>query len=113
MILVIVRDPGQPARVERIEPTLAEFQRLVGGPVEFVRLASDGRHGYLGAYVNEEGVRLGLRPNVTLATRGDVAVGPIVLSRADATGEDIGVEEGEADTMRAMLDGMAVAEVEA
>jgi hypothetical protein len=108
MILVIVRDPDQPARVERIEPTLAEFQRLVGGNIECVSM---GRT--LGAYVNEDGVRLGLRPNVTLRARGDVVAGPIVLSRADATGEDIGVDNDEVEALRAMLDAWAVVEVEA
>ena len=107
MITVIVRDPGQPARVERIEPTLAEFQRLVGGSIEAVQING------VPAYVNEDGVRLGLRPNVTLRERGDVVVGPVVLSMVDAAGEDIGVSAESVGYLRAMLDGMAVVEAEA
>lgn len=41
-ILVVIKDPGQPPRVEPVfENTLENFQKTVGGYIETVTLATD------------------------------------------------------------------------
>lgn len=40
-IKVIIKEPGQLARFEKIENTIEEFQRIVGGYIEQISIASD------------------------------------------------------------------------
>jgi hypothetical protein len=47
---VLVVPAEGPCRIEEIEPTLDEFQRLVGGPIEFLHVAPG-----VACYLDEEG----------------------------------------------------------
>ena len=71
-ILVIVKEPGKPARVEPLfTNTLQAFQEAVGGYIEAVTLCTD-----LALIVNEEGRLRGLPFNTTVC--GADLVGTIV-----------------------------------
>lgn len=65
-ILVVVKYPGEKSRWAYIPNELKEFQHLVGGYIETVRLTGD-----VLAIVNEEGVLLDLPENVA-GLRGTV-----------------------------------------
>ena len=61
-ILVVIKEPGQPPRVEPLfNNTLEAFQEAVGGYIETVTVATD-----LTIICNEEGRLLGLPFNVNL-----------------------------------------------
>lgn len=103
-IRVAVVNPGEDTvTVQRIEPELAEFQRLVGGYIESLTL--DDR---VSCYINEEGKLEGLARNDVgdsiVATLlhfsgrgllpGDHIVGPVVFTGAPGPeGEEQGVPE--------------------
>ena len=75
-ILVVIKEPGQPARVDPLfDNTLEAFQAAVGGWIETVTL----EHGYV-LIVNEEGRLRGLPYNVTV--NGLDLVGPVICCRA-------------------------------
>lgn len=79
-ILVLIKEPGKPARVEPLfDNTLEAFQQAVGGYIETVTIATD-----LVIICNEEGRLMGLPDNVTLF--GVPFVGTIVI--AGAKGEE-------------------------
>lgn len=71
-ILVVIKEPGQPARIEpQFENTLEAFQKAVGGYIETVTLTPE-----LVIICNEEGRLLDLPNNVSV--RGVDFVGTIV-----------------------------------
>lgn len=71
-ILIIKKEPGQPAEVvSRFDNTLEAFWRAVGGYIETVTLASD-----LCLICNEEGRLQGLPYNTTVC--GVSFVGPVL-----------------------------------
>lgn len=72
-IMVIVKDPGQPPRVEPLfDNTLEAFQQAVGGYIEAVTLTPE-----VVIICNEDGKLLGLPHNVTIS-REDF-VGTVVV----------------------------------
>ena len=73
-IFVIVKRPGCMPETEYIDNTLEEFQRLVGGYIEVLDLATD-----LAIICNEEGRLMDLECNCEIC--GVSFVGPIVLVR--------------------------------
>jgi hypothetical protein len=107
-ILVVVADPGQPAKMVRIEgdhsTQLFTLQAAVGGHLEMVwldSLAQNRREQPIGAdsgvhlYVNEDGKALGLPPNLELPPY-DLLVGPLVASKTDRDGNEAGLTGDEA-----------------
>ena len=61
-ILVLIKEPGQPARLEPLfDNTLEAFQEAVGGYIETVTI-QDG----VVIICNEEGRLMGLQPNVEI-----------------------------------------------
>lgn len=71
-ILIVKKEPGQPAQVvPGFDNTLEAFQRAVGGYIETVTLASD-----LCLICNEEGRLRGLPYNTTVC--GESFVGPVL-----------------------------------
>jgi hypothetical protein len=73
-IFVIVKRPGCMPETEYIDNTLEEFQRLVGGYIEVLDLATD-----LAIICNEEGRLMDLEYNCAIC--GVSFVGTIVLVR--------------------------------
>ena len=73
-IFVIVKRPGSMPETEYIDNTLEEFQRLVGGYIEVLDLATD-----LAIICNEEGRLMDLEYNCAIC--GVSFVGTIVLVR--------------------------------
>lgn len=110
-ITIVVAEPNKPARVQVVENTLLSLQDLVGGYIEqlpagmFRTLDGLGVH----AWVNEDGKRMELPTNVIVnGWHGDAVdrvVGPIVVSRADDNGTEIGLGE-ESGIVRQFLDDM-------
>jgi hypothetical protein len=91
-IVVIVVQPGKGAVPQTIKNTLSAMQSLVGGLIERVpsrmvpQLTDLGVH----VYVNENGKLENLAPNKFV--RGDILLGPMVLSMADEEGDEIGFD---------------------
>lgn len=72
-ILVVIKEPGEPARVEPLfDNQLEAFQKAVGGYIEAVTFSKD-----LVVICNEEGRLLGLPFNTCV--RGVYFVGPVVV----------------------------------
>ena len=70
-IRVIIKEPEQPSREMTVDDTLEEYQRLVGGYIELVRVSKG-----MGLIVNEEGKMMGLKP--CMYCFGDLLVGTVV-----------------------------------
>lgn len=113
-IIVVMKNPGESARFETIEPKLKEFQRLVGGNIELANdyLALLGSRNELprtkfSMYVNEDGHHLGLAPNIRV---GEVLlVGPVVISAFDyRTGLEINTEMEDAENAQRLLNWASV-----
>ena len=78
-ILVVVKEPGQPPRVEPLfDNTLEAFQQAVGGYIETVTLATD-----LIIICNEEGRLLDLPFNIELCGVGFVGTILAVGAKGD------------------------------
>lgn len=88
-IRVVVANPGERAAIVEIPSTLEALQKVVGGYIEAVQVGPFQRMG-LHLYVNEEGLLLGLPFN-----RFNL-VGPILVSKMNAEGDDVGLTEREA-----------------
>lgn len=73
-IKVIILEPGQPARVDRIENKLSVLQGIVGGNIECVRMED---HDII---INEEGKFLDLEPNFFIYEGMDYIAGTAVFS---------------------------------
>ena len=73
-IKVIVKEPGKAMSKERIPNTLEAFQKVVGGPIEALRISWKPE---ILLICNEEGKISGLTPNFIL--RDDIIVGPAVF----------------------------------
>src|SRR5690348_12929748 len=73
--------PGATPKELDIDPTLDNLQALVGGLIE----VSDWDEN-LSAYFNEEGLLLGLPPNLIVGNT--LLVGPVILMRRSEDGSD-------------------------
>ena len=102
-IRVVVASPGKRARTERIPNTLAALQALVGGYLEAVHGPEGLRSKGFTIYCNDDGKRLGLVRNVPLQY-DDFIAGTVVVSMADAGGEELGLDEKQAWVASAFLD---------
>lgn len=95
-INVIVKDPGEPPRMETIDNTLEALQALVGGWLEAIPTPDPAT----AVYVNEEGRLDGLEPNV-----GGL-VGPILVTGLDPkSGDTVDMTVAQARRYAAMLAG--------
>lgn len=93
-INVIVKDPGEPPRMETIDNTLESLQTLVGGWLEAIPVADP----HTAVYVNEEGRLNGLASNV------DGLVGPILVTGLDPeSGDTVDLTVRQAEHYTAML----------
>ena len=105
--IVIPVDPGQPIRLQQIEPTdLDAYQQIIGGNLQIISLDRPPA----AMYLNEEGKLNGMRVNhraTALAWvhnsdfRGnDVIVGPaLIVGPADREGDDTSVPEDLTDLL--------------
>lgn len=83
--ILLVPADGPPA-IGEIDPTLGEYQRLVGGYIEHVR------HNGHNAYVDEDGLMKRLPPNVTASIVLDrPIVGPALFFGDDGGEKELGV----------------------
>jgi len=116
MPTVIVKQPGQdPERTEVESLNYKVMQGLVGGCFDLVRIPSpDGDERTLALYVNDEGLLIGLPPNIRHPhdPRGSILVGPIVVSCADEEGEEVPMSEGELDLVDLLLRELAFSQAE-
>lgn len=86
-IKVVVKRVGEEPVVLDIPNTLAEFQGIVEGYIEDVSLHAIG--GRFVTLANEEGIRLGLRPNVF------GLLGNLVVTKASASGDFVSLTVSE------------------
>jgi len=77
---VIIKEPNEDARIEDIENTLDELQRIVGGYIEVIPLTFDDI-----IICNEEGKLKDLPHNFNMPVHGSI-VGTVIICSDD--GED-------------------------
>jgi hypothetical protein len=76
-IKAIILEPDQVARVEVIENSLSNLQRIVGGRIECLRM--DGHD----IIINEEGKYLDLEPNFVIQNGNDYVAGTAIFVGVD------------------------------
>lgn len=98
-IRIVFKRPGFPAEVRLIENTLESLQaQLDGGCLEGIALTEE----ILG-YADDEGLLKELPVNIVID--GQPIVGPVIFSKIDEGGDDIGFpDEAEAFRVCQMLD---------
>jgi hypothetical protein len=107
---VAYKAPGRPSRALTIDGSLEAMKALVGGYLELVRLevmlAPAGKPALLDLWCNEDGIGLGLRPNVRLPVHG-VIVGAVFVAARDGE-ETIGLTSEQLSGALSALDRAAV-----
>lgn len=97
MIRVIVIEPNGHAREEFVEPVLAEFQRLIGGDIEGVRLKDETTYGYVCETGHIDRMPLNMRASLLVDAPLGPIVGPlIVLGGYDDDGIDLPIPDAAA-----------------
>ena len=76
-IKVVIIEPDQVAKVEVIENTLSNLQRIVGGNIECLRMDD---HDII---INEEGKYLDLEPNFAIYNGNDYVAGTAIFTGVD------------------------------
>ena len=86
-VLHVPADMDKPAALMDIEPTLDEFQTLVGGMIESLPTAP--------GYANEEGLLIGLpyNPRASAMCDYDLCGDVVFTGGVDAEGEDLPVSD--------------------
>lgn len=92
-MLVVVCNPEQPPETREIENELASFQTLLGGYIQKVPLHGTPLDAF-DVFVNEDGRALEQPFNREFG--GHFLVGPIVVSKANADGDQIALTPDEA-----------------
>ena len=77
---VIIKEPNDDARIEDIENTLDELQRIVGGYIEVIPLTFDDI-----IICNEEGKLKGLPHNFNMPVHGSI-VGTVIICSEEGEG---------------------------
>ena len=96
-IRVVVALPREAAVVRRVEGSLRSLQALVGGDLEAFNGFEPLREAGLHLYINDDGRRLELECNGLFGSGPfEDIVGPMVVSKADFEGEEVGLSENEA-----------------
>lgn len=101
MIQIVIKKPGQPAEICSIDPKLAVYQKIVGGPIEFVPLTEN-----LAFYANEVGLLEGLDSNI--CCNGQVIVGSIMVFVCGEEGDEVSLNDEQAAFWARSLNEMAV-----
>jgi hypothetical protein len=110
-IRIVHAQPKMAAVAVEVENSLEALQGLVGGDIAwfggFEPLTMAGLH----TYINDDGRRLGLDLNCVVGTgTQDVIVGPIVVSKVDAAGDEIGLTSTDAVFAAAFLNRVRIAQ---
>lgn len=92
-MLVVVCNPGERPETREVENTLKALQLLVGGYIQKVPLYGTALDAF-DVYVDEEGLYRRRRFNRMLGPH--TIVGPIVVSKANAEGDQISLTLDEA-----------------
>jgi hypothetical protein len=101
-VAIIRADPASPIEFKEIEGNLLdEYQAIVGGLIEAVRIPENQFTPAMDYYVNEDGLGLQLPFNVRATvlyevgfrTRGYIVGDAVVIGGVDSEGEDIGLNE--------------------
>lgn len=92
---ILVIEPGEEPRVQEIEHTLAEMQKVVGGMLEMACVFPDG----VDIWSNEEGKLIGLAPQLgrfnPLARFGDLYSGTLFLARKNDEGKTLSLTDAD------------------
>ena len=78
---IIVKRPQEEAMLTEVEPTLDNFQALVGGLIQYVPAGAYGLPGGIDVVCNEEGKIFGLTEN--LVTEFDVLCGTVYFAASE------------------------------
>ena len=108
---VVVCNSGELPVEREIEHSLESLQAIVGGSLQLVPLAGGGRLRGLDVFVNEEGRYLELPFNRVVG--GHVILGPILVSKANARGDQIPLTPDDVASAIAALGAEQVAIVDA
>jgi hypothetical protein len=101
-IRIVVAAPGTRAVIKTVPNTVETLQAEVGGNLELYR-APSLRTEDVHCYINEDGKRLDLEPNLSIGV-GSFIVGNVVASKVDLSGEEIGLTERDAKFACLVLD---------
>lgn len=106
-ILAVVKYPYEQAKVIAIEKGLKPLQEIVGGMITGADLP--GIEGVYG-YANDEGLLIGLEPNIYRPEYQDALVGPIVFTGADDEGNNISLTPRQVKEVKKYLNANSVSD---
>jgi hypothetical protein len=95
-MIVVVCNPGDAPASREIGDELEALQGCVGGSIELVRVRGVGLDGF-DVFVNEDGLWLEQSFNRWLGHH--FIVGPIVVSKSNAAGEQVSLSAPEVETV--------------
>lgn len=91
-ITAMVKHPYRQAEVVEIDNNLDELQQIVGGYIEAVNLPNVRN---VTGFVNDEGLLIGLEPNIYRPEFKDAFVGPIVFVGDGKNGDSVSLTDGQ------------------
>jgi hypothetical protein len=112
-VAIIPADDNEPVTFKDIESTLKEYQKIVGGYIEAVRLRDrPGLSVAMDYYINEDGLGMGLpfNPRATLLyelsfkMRGLIVGDAVCIGGVDEEGIDVGLNEIQESHLRTLFD---------
>ena len=99
-ITVIIKQPYRKPEVAEIDNTLKSLQKIVNGYIEAADLPDmDDVYGFC----NDEGLLIGMEPNVYRPEWKDVLFGPLVFTGAGIDGECVSLTQGQIDKILSYL----------
>jgi hypothetical protein len=112
-VAIIPADDSIPVTFKELELTLKEYQKIVGGYIEAVRLRDrPGLSVQMDYYINEDGLgmQLPFNPRATLLyelsfkARGFIVGDAVCIGGVDAEGNDVGLNEKQEAHLRMLFD---------
>lgn len=100
-LIAVVKYPYQKPQVVALEKGLKPLQEIVGGMIDAADLP--GIEGVYG-YANDEGLLIGLEPNIYRPEYEDALVGPLVFVGANYDGDDVSLTPEQAKQVTEYLE---------
>lgn len=100
--MIIIKKPNQEPEILEQQPDLEILQAAVGGLIESVHVR-ELQEAIIDCYANEEGLLLGLEPNITTPFH-PMIVGPVVFCSFNEEGESVGLNDYQIEIVQKFLE---------
>lgn len=104
-LIAVVKYPYEKPQIVALEKGLKPLQEIIGGMITGADLP--GIEGVYG-FAHDEGLLIGLEPNIYRPEYGDALVGPLVFTGANIKGNNISLTPEQAKKVTAYIDANSV-----